>query len=81
MMAQRKVPAARPAGTVTSLQAAELLGVSKPTFFRYRQEPDFPVPVHVGPGGRGALYKAEDIIAWRDRRISAAGGEHNEPNE
>lgn len=71
-MTRRKIPGMRPEGTVNSGEAADLLGVARATFFRYRHEPDFPEPIQVGRGGRQALYRAADLIAWRDRRIAGA---------
>lgn len=67
-MSKRTIPALKPEGTVDSAGAANVLGVSRPTFFRYRQEPDFPQPVQVGKGGRQSLYRIEDLLEWRRKR-------------
>lgn len=70
-MPRRKIPPLRPAGTVDSAGAAKLIGVSRPTFFRYRQEADFPQPVQLGRGGRHSLYSEADLLKWKAKRESA----------
>lgn len=60
-------------GIVNSEGAAEALGVSPATFFRYRREPDFPKPVQEGKRGRPALYRVEDLLGWKKAREEAAG--------
>lgn len=67
-MGRRKIPAQLPDGLVNSAGAAEVLGVSQATFFRYRKESDFPDPVQEGNRGRPALYRVEDLLAWRRKR-------------
>lgn len=67
-MGRRKIPAPLPAGTVNSAGAAEVLGVSPATFFRYRKEADFPAPAQEGNRGRPALYRVDDLRAWKARR-------------
>jgi len=69
---KRKIPAAIPAGTVNSAGAAEVLGVSPATFFRYRKEFDFPAPYQEGNRGRPALYRVEDLVAWKNKRFENA---------
>jgi predicted DNA-binding transcriptional regulator AlpA len=80
-MPGRKVPAIRPDGTVDSEGAAQVLGMARATFFRYRREPDFPHPVQVGRGGKETLYRISDLIAWRDRRMSGAGQTGTAPSD
>lgn len=71
-MGRRKIPAPLPEGTVNSAGAAQVLGVSPATFFRYRKEEDFPPPAQEGNRGRPALYRVSDLLAWKTKRETEA---------
>lgn len=65
----RKVPRKPPEGHVTVEQAAEILDMAVPSFYRYRRqyEADFPKPLM--EGGR-AWYSRAELEAWRDKYMS-----------
>ncbi|MGE5507665.1 MAG: helix-turn-helix transcriptional regulator [Chitinophagales bacterium] len=75
-MGRRKIPAPLPPGTVNSVGAANVLGISQATFFRYRKEADFPKPVQEGNRGRPALYRVDDLLEWKAMREAGAQPEH-----
>jgi predicted DNA-binding transcriptional regulator AlpA len=47
-------------------EAATMLGVSVPTFWRYSKNPDFPVAFRLGPNAVG--YAETEIEAWLESR-------------
>lgn len=71
-LSRRKIPRAADPGLVNSAGAARVLEISESTFYRYRHETDFPRPVQEGNRGRPALYKVEELLAWRDKRVRTA---------
>ena len=49
--------------------AAEFLGISKATFWRWAKErPDFPKPRRLSP--RCTVFDSGELIAWRDSHMN-----------
>ncbi|MBO9649694.1 MAG: AlpA family phage regulatory protein [Variovorax sp.] len=53
---------------VRARQAAPLLGVSLPTYWRYAKRPDFPVARKLSRGV--TIWIEDELIAWRDAQLS-----------
>ena len=62
---------------LTSVEAADLLRVSRRTLERMRIEGTGPRYLKVGPGKRSrVIYRQTDIIAWLDRQSFASTSEY-----
>lgn len=62
MRAATKTPIAR--RSARPKQAAEIIGVAVPTFWRYTRRPDFPKLRKLSP--RCTVVDVDELIAWRD---------------
>ena len=47
-------------------EVCDLVGVGRPTLWRWRKAGTFPAPVRLGP--RAVGWRAEDVQAWIDAR-------------
>ena len=62
---------------LTSVEAADLLRVSRRTLERMRIEGTGPRYLKVGPGKRSrVIYRQTDIIGWLDRQSFASTSEY-----
>ena len=62
---------------LTSVEAADLLRVSRRTLERMRIEGTGPRYLKVGPGKRSrVIYRQTDIITWLDRQSFASTSEY-----
>jgi len=60
---------------MTPSEVAKYLGISKATFWRYRQLPGFPAGVHYGPSKRSLRIPKSAVIKWIRSLKPIAGGE------
>lgn len=61
MARNRKVPALAPEGLIDVERTCQLIGVSRPTLYRYMKDADFPEPAkHLGR----TWFKETDIRSW-----------------
>lgn len=68
MIATEKVKQAQSLGIFcTKIEGAQLLGVSRATFDRYRLLPNFP-KARVLSGGHAIRFKTAELIQWLDSR-------------
>lgn len=56
---------------VNAKGAAQLLYMSRTTFWRMTKEADFPAPIRVHADAN-AIYKVADLIAWMDSKQEVA---------
>jgi predicted DNA-binding transcriptional regulator AlpA len=54
---------------IAAAQAAELLQVSRASFYRLKQQGKIPTPIQLGP--KSHRWYEDEIIAWRDKQRGA----------
>lgn len=54
----------QPSTSLRPRQAAEFLGISPATLWRWTKRPEFPKPIPLGP--RTTIFKLDELAQWRD---------------